>query len=96
MIERTAPQRKQTAVSGFLKKQRTTKSTTIKIARILYSAKRNALAPSAIAEAISFIRSVPASTVLTLFVKTKANTRPMSAQITATYMRFIIKLLSLS
>ena len=64
-MEQSAPSRKQSAVPQLIKKPIRTNRTATKIARILYSDIRNASAPSAIAEAISCIREVPAAALET-------------------------------
>ena len=64
-IEKHAPMTKQTAVPMFMNMAISTNKTTINIASILYSARRKALAPSAIAAAISCIRLFPGSHLLT-------------------------------
>ena len=64
-IENSAPSRKQTAVPMSMKIAINAKRTTMKIARIRYSDIRKALAPSAMAEAISRILSLPAGALET-------------------------------
>ena len=65
-VENNAPITKQIAVTQLpIPIPMSTNNTTTKITRILYSAVRNAFAPSLIAAAISFILSVPASCLLT-------------------------------
>ena len=59
-------------------------NTIIKIARILYSAVRNACAPSLIAVEISFILSVPTSSLETLPERMKAKTRAITPSTGAT------------
>ena len=53
------PARKHSAVPRLINRAIRAKSAAMKIARILYSDTRNAFAPSAMAEAISCIRSLP-------------------------------------
>ena len=61
-MENRAPNRKHSAVIQLPRpRPMAINRTTTKIARILYSAKRKAFAPSLMAAAISFMRSVPAS-----------------------------------
>ena len=60
-VERTAPTIKQTAVIQSIPNPKTKKSTTTKTIKILYSANKNAFAPSAIEPEISFIFSFPTS-----------------------------------
>ena len=80
-VEKTAPTRKQTAVIQFpIPTPITTKRTAAKITSTLYSEKRNALAPSRIAPAISFMRSVPSSSFRTLPARYSANTSARTAQ----------------
>ncbi len=64
-IENAAPSRKHTAVPMSMNSAISTNSTTMKIARILYSDFKKALAPSAIAPAISCIRSLPGAAFCT-------------------------------
>ena len=59
-MEKIAPIRKQIAVPRSIKIEIRAKSTTINIARIRYSDIRKAFAPSAIADAISCMRALPA------------------------------------
>ena len=64
-IENSAPMMKQTAVPILMNTAIRTKSTTMKMARILYSDIRKALAPSAMAEAISCILAFPGAALET-------------------------------
>jgi len=72
-VEKIAPTTKQIAVGQLTPKPIRINSTAAKITRILYSADRNALAPSLMLAAISCILSVPSSILLTLPARTKAN-----------------------
>ena len=66
-VENKAPTTKHTAVIQLpIPNPISTNNTATKITRILYSAVRNACAPSLIAAAISFILSFPASCLPTL------------------------------
>ena len=85
-VEKSAPITKHTAVTQLIPNPISTKSTTTKMIRILYSAIRKALAPSAIAPAISFMRSVPASCFPTLPARYAANSKAITA---ATGTRYI-------
>ena len=64
-MENSAPMTKHTAVPVFMKIAISTKSTVMKIARILYSDLRKASAPSAIDAAISCIRLLPGAAFCT-------------------------------
>ena len=64
-IENSAPTRKQIAVPMSIKIAMSAKRATMKIARILYSEVRKALAPSAMAAAISCMRELPAGALET-------------------------------
>ena len=76
-VENKAPTTKQTAVTQFpMPIPISTKSTATKITRILYSENRNALAPSLMADEISFIRSVPGSCLETFAARYAANKSP--------------------
>ena len=69
-VENAAPATKQIAVTMLLVPTPiSTKSTITKTTRILYSAIRNALAPSEIASEISFIFFVPASCLETFIAR---------------------------
>ena len=86
--ENTAPIRKQTAVFQLMNTAIRTNSTTTKITSILYSANRNALAPSLMLLAISFMRSVPASALETFTVLMPANISAITARTGASQIRF--------
>ena len=80
MVEKIAPIRKQTAVIQFpMPTPMTTNSTAANMTRTLYSEKRNALAPSRIAPDISFIRSVPSSSLRTEPARYNAKSRASTA-----------------
>ena len=64
-MEKPAPITKQTAVPRLMKRLMRTNSTTMKIARILYSDLKKALAPSAMEPAISCIRLLPGAALET-------------------------------
>ena len=81
IIEKKAPIKKQIAVVQPIANPTATNTMTIMIARILYSANKNARAPSWIAAAISFIRSVPSDCFFTLAANPAATNNAMMPMI---------------
>ena len=87
IVENRAPTTKQIAVTQLPTPiPISTKSTATKITRILYSAVKKARAPSAIAPAISFILSVPASCLPTFAARYAANRSASTAATGTKYM----------
>ena len=87
---------KHTAVSQLIPNPSIRKSTATNIIRILYSANKNAFAPSAIAPAISFILSFPASLLFIMPVLIKAKITAMTPAIGARKINlFMLLLLSI-
>ena len=79
MVENPLPTRKHPAVIQFrVPKPMTKNNTATKTTSMRYSEARNALAPSAIASAISRILSVPGSSLTTCCLKMTANRSPSS------------------
>ena len=90
-VENTAPTTKHTAVTQFpIPTPIRTNSTITKKINILYSAVKNAWAPSLIDAAISFIRSVPASCLLTLEANAAAKIRATIPRIGTTFKKISI------